>query len=432
MTECMKSELDIFEKREIQTNILDNHEVSYKPLASVDNQQLEFIIPGHSEFYRDLASVKLRIRAKLVKIDGGAVTEADGVKITGVNNLLHSMFSQCSVYLNGVSVTSTEDNYHYRAYIETLLYYGRDAAETHLTNNLWYVDTPTTDDHSLNGKPGNKGYEKRLALVNNGSEFELIGPIHADIFNLSKLLINNVEIRIKMIKSADSFFLYGPDKDSKVTLKITDATLYMKNVQISPSVLIAHARTLSHSRAIYNITRVDLKTFTIPQGSRSISINNMLIGQIPRRVIFAMVDNDAFAGTFDTNPFSFKHYSMSTFSSYIDGVRKPAEEIACSFGGDRQNTMAYQTLFTGMGIHHQNNGHLITSEMYAHGFFLLSFDYTPDASADENHSSLVSHGTVAYEIRFSKPLSTTVTCLVFAEYDANIEIDHQRNVYFEH
>jgi len=47
-----------------------------------------------------------------------------------VNNFLHSLFSQCSVTINGVSITPYEDLYQYRTYFETLLTYGRDAAIT--------------------------------------------------------------------------------------------------------------------------------------------------------------------------------------------------------------------------------------------------------------------------------------------------------------
>ena len=37
--------------------------------------------------------------------------------------------------------TQGTDLYNYRAYLETLLIYGRDAADSHLKNALWYLDT---------------------------------------------------------------------------------------------------------------------------------------------------------------------------------------------------------------------------------------------------------------------------------------------------
>ncbi len=47
-----------------------------------------------------------------------------------VNNLIHSLFSQCQVYLNNKGVENTNSNYAYKAYLNNLLCYGREAKET--------------------------------------------------------------------------------------------------------------------------------------------------------------------------------------------------------------------------------------------------------------------------------------------------------------
>ena len=69
--ECLKSSLDIFLKRSIQTSIVNSHTVTYKPIVPADNSaQLEFNCCRHSDFYIDLNSVRLPLRIKLVKTDG--------------------------------------------------------------------------------------------------------------------------------------------------------------------------------------------------------------------------------------------------------------------------------------------------------------------------------------------------------------------------
>ena len=55
-----------------------------------------------------------------------------------VNNLLHSLFNQCTVVLNGTTITQSGEHYDYRSYLDTLLTYGIDAAATRLTNAYWY------------------------------------------------------------------------------------------------------------------------------------------------------------------------------------------------------------------------------------------------------------------------------------------------------
>ena len=62
------------------------------------------------------------------------------IGLHGLNNFLHSLFSQCSITLNGVTITPAAKLYRYRAYLETLLTYGSDAAASHLTNTYWYLD----------------------------------------------------------------------------------------------------------------------------------------------------------------------------------------------------------------------------------------------------------------------------------------------------
>ena len=76
--------------------------MTYKPLASAEQSDLEFLIPADNDTYVDL-NIKLYIRRKLIKADG---TNLDNDHFTAVtNNFLHSLFSQCSIALNGVTIT---------------------------------------------------------------------------------------------------------------------------------------------------------------------------------------------------------------------------------------------------------------------------------------------------------------------------------------
>ena len=98
---CLKSGLDMFLKRSIQTPIVNCYFVTYKPIAPEDNPaQFECNCSGHSDYYIDLNSVRLLLRFKLVKTDGSDLDVAEANTAGCVNNLLHSMFSSLSVFLN--------------------------------------------------------------------------------------------------------------------------------------------------------------------------------------------------------------------------------------------------------------------------------------------------------------------------------------------
>jgi len=134
----MGTEFDIFAPKPRQVAVEGTTETIYKPIASIDQTDIEFLIPGDGETYIDL-DLKLYIKGKLMKEDGTALGDTDYK--AGINNLLYALFSQCSISLNGTQITQATELYNYRAYLETLLTYGRDAAESHLKNALWHLDT---------------------------------------------------------------------------------------------------------------------------------------------------------------------------------------------------------------------------------------------------------------------------------------------------
>jgi len=76
--------------------------VVYKPIASVDQTDLEFLIPADYDTYDD-PDIKIYICAKLTKADGTALDAKD--QPAGTNNFIHSLFSQCIFALNGVNIT---------------------------------------------------------------------------------------------------------------------------------------------------------------------------------------------------------------------------------------------------------------------------------------------------------------------------------------
>jgi len=129
----VNSAFHIFEFRPLQTSIVETIEEPHKPVSGVDQCDVEFSVPATSDMYID-PNIKLLVRGKLTRANGTGLDDCDFNGVT--NNLLHSLFSQCTIAINGETVTPASDHYNYRAYLETLLSYGSDATESHLTNSL--------------------------------------------------------------------------------------------------------------------------------------------------------------------------------------------------------------------------------------------------------------------------------------------------------
>jgi len=140
--ECTKSELDLFSVPPTHTSMEQGSWVEYHPPTSVrDGGPIEFEISGTGEDYLDFANSKLYVKAKITQNTGADLT--DDAAVGPCNLLLHSMFSQVDVSLNGTLITSSTNTYPYRAMIETLLSYGENAKKSQLSSARSYKDVNT-------------------------------------------------------------------------------------------------------------------------------------------------------------------------------------------------------------------------------------------------------------------------------------------------
>ena len=89
------TEFDHFARKAKQDSCLETTEMIYKPIASVDQTDIQFLVPGDSDTYIDLY-LKLFIIGKIIERDGTELAETDYT--AGVNNLLLSLFSQCILF----------------------------------------------------------------------------------------------------------------------------------------------------------------------------------------------------------------------------------------------------------------------------------------------------------------------------------------------
>jgi len=88
--------------------------------------------------------------------------------------------------------------------------------------------------------------------------------------------------------------------DTKTTFKFLDAYLLVKRVQPNPVIMSAQEKALERGAlARYNMTRVDLKSFTFSAGSKSQSIHNAALGPLPKLLLFTIIKNTDFNGSVD-------------------------------------------------------------------------------------------------------------------------------------
>lgn len=393
------------------------------PVASIsENPTIEFHLPGLGESYYDLTHLYLKVRAKIIKQDGSALAAAD--KCGPINYLLNTMFSECHVALNDRQISS-ENNYAYKSIIQALLLHPETSQKNILSAGLFCKDSVSAYDDVNIASGANNGLKTRYAYTENGKTFEMYGSLHIDLSMQPKLLINGVSLRIKLEKAKHTFALLA--SSGNYQLAIDSASLFIRRCEIAGSILVAHEKALESQLIQLPFTRIEIKTFTISSGLKSITIPNAINGALPNRVVLAMCSNIGYNGDFKKNPFKFQNYGVTHLFLTENGIQIPTSAFTPSYSKDWY-TRNYLSLFTDLSKHDTN----ITYEEYKDSLCFYIFDLTQDYSAAADHLNIVRTGDLSFHLKFEVDLPETVTLIAYMEMQALIEIDKSRSVFSDY
>ena len=105
----------------------------------------------------------------------------------------------------------------------------------------------------------------------------MMGPIHSDIFFQDRLMLNGVNLRIKLNRAKNVFCLVSSAAAANFKVVITEAILFVRRVKVASSIILGHAAGLKHSSAKYPIRRIDCKVLSIPRGFSSFNPDNTFL-----------------------------------------------------------------------------------------------------------------------------------------------------------
>ncbi|XP_060091260.1 uncharacterized protein F54H12.2-like [Heteronotia binoei] len=426
--ECAKSELDLFQIAPMQTSVERCLYIEVPPLTALsESAPLDFFIAGNGDDYMDLNNTLLYLCCKIVKEDG---TDLDrNARVSLVNYPIASIFSQLDVTLGDRLISQSHNAYPYRGFIEAVLNYSNDTLNTQFSAGLFYKDTAAQHESTaLDGD--NDGFVKRAALAAGSRKIDFLGQLHSDLFFQEKLLLNGVDVKIKLTRSKNAFCLMAGDLNRDCKLIILSASLFVKKVRVAPGVRLGHAEALFTANAKYPVDRVDIKVFSIPTGSRVSNQENLFWGQLPKLLVIGLVDNESFSGAHNKNPFNFKHYDINFFALYMDREQVPTKPLQPDFE-DGNCVREYMQLVQAAGKHMKDRSLLVNREEFSQGYTLFAFDLSPDQECTD-HYSLIKTGNLRAEVRFARALPHTVNMIVYGIFDNVIEINHRRNVLFDY
>ena len=164
------------------------------------------------------------VKAKIVNENGDVLETADIV--TPVNLWLQSLWNQVDVFFQQKLVSSSGTIYAYKALMDLLLNYGYDATNTQLQTQLYYKDTAGAMDHTKpNETPLNIGLICRNKLSKSSAFIDMVGPIYADVFQMPRYLLNEVDVYVKLFQNKNSFRLLSSVLSKKYKVVISEVML---------------------------------------------------------------------------------------------------------------------------------------------------------------------------------------------------------------
>ena len=473
---CDKSEIDLFSVPPTQQSLERGRWIDYAPLSSVENTDspINFLVTGTDE-YIDLSKTILTVTGKIVKDNESVLDGANQTNVAPVNNFLHSLFKQVDVYLNGKQVTLAMGTYAYRAYIETLLNYDVSAKESQFSSALYYKDTATQMDEAgslpssqtINYKnvsgqnaslknympgTGNQGFAKRSKFIQNSKQFVLSGPIFADIFMTDRLLLNMMDLRVVLNRSAPGFCLMDTTGEGtnakpylvKPKVQLSHVELKIRKVKLDQAVSDGIERMLKQTPALYPIRRVECKILTVPANLPTTRQDNIFSGLIPKTFVVGFVTASAAGGVYHKNPYNFAHFGVTSLSLTANGEeipfkqltlkypKKPNGEIDTTAGEDDDLDFdeAYNTLFSGTGKIYTNAGLDIDRDDYPGGYALYAFDLSPDMCKSSQYFNTVQRGSLSLALTF-KAHKDPLALVCYGDFENVIRVDAERNAIYD-
>jgi hypothetical protein len=401
--EGLVSELALFDLPATQTSVSDVYYEEIRPLSQVSSDgPFEFRISGQNSMdYLDLKNSQIYVKLKVVKASDGSALS--GEKVGPANLILQSLFSSSEVTLQNKA--SFVCNYNpYRAYIQTLLNYGQDALSSQIVTQGWVIDDsdwPGDTDPSQR----NNGLFIRAEWIKTSKTLDLQGPIFNDLFSMDRYLLNQVDVKIKLERTADTFALLAADNSTEFKIDIQDIYVVAKKIRVNPAVIYGHSKILEKQNALYPYTKVECRSQSIATGSTSFNWENLFQGKKPEKVIIGFVKSKALNGDYTTNPYNFENCGIKHMAVYADGLPVGGNPLKMDFTNGSMLTRAYTNLLMSAGKWRLDEGNAINKEHFKIGSTLFAFQLEPNFSHHGEFLSLVKNENVRLEVQFQSGLS---------------------------
>ena len=213
-------------KVSIVDDVLSSHEQEIYPTTSGDEKCIVFEFQADRNYYVDLRQSFLALKLKFVKGRGYDTyeskekkkehndesvvftetgtddSEEEVARVTYVNNIMHSIFSNVEVYINNQQIYNSNGLYAHKSYISNN--FRAAISEYKGVLHCEGYDYEQDPEDISNPLP-DPFFTTRMKLLSRPDGFMLYGKLGIDFISTSELLYPNMKTRLRLLRARPNF-----------------------------------------------------------------------------------------------------------------------------------------------------------------------------------------------------------------------------------
>ncbi|KAH7711375.1 Protein F19G12.2 [Aphelenchoides avenae] len=406
--------------------------------VSVDHSQVREILPLNAieetstyEFrifsdnqWLDLSKTYLYLQLQLQKYDNGVWVPLDvnDQNVAPVQAIGNSFVRQLKMYVNSTEVYDSTALYPYISYLKNELNYSTDVKDTWLMASGYYREDKIDDTDG-------KGFKSRVEVMGHGQICEFETRLDFDLANQGLYLLNNLDVLFTIYKNDDKFLVHNLSAVQNVPLrvKVHNIRLRVKSVDVQPSLNLSVMNMLEKTTAKYPMRRTEIRSSFITAG-RTEYTYNVFTNVIPRRLVVAMVDNQAFKGDYMKDPYNFQPFDLNEIQVNAGGLVYPTVAYRMNWSPQPGRPVTFlrpymDMMDATMASPNLTNG--ISPVMFMAGWTMFVIPLTSTLEDTEGFE-LIKNGTTTIHLRFNTALQRGVELVILGEFDQVLSIDQNR------
>ena len=403
---CAKSELCLFDHALPQVVVENSVFEEIFPINTIsgdNNSDIEFNIIASNTDYLDLNDTLLYIQIKVAGSDGKDL--AKDADVTATNYLFHTLFKDVVLTLNNEKIEGGNNDYAYKALLETIINYNTDTKKTNLTC-IGYDESDTN----------------RKGWIAESKPFNMCGSLQLDFFDQPRYLIPGVNVFLRLKRNNSNFSLISSVLKPKIIC--LESKLYVRRVKVDPSVLIGHQLGLNKMNAVYPYRKSKFVSYTIAKGSSSF-YKDQIFGdtRLPKFILVTFQKASQYSGAYTEDISKYNHFNVSSIT--LSRNTDYRESYTQDFESGNYITTYVSSIIRNMGYLDRNLNNGITSTNFKSTYPFFTFVLAPDF--DIQQTQLQKQGNLRIDIKFTSS-TDSINLLVYGIFDGDVQINKNRTI----